>query len=85
VDGLIDAVAGALGLGGDNGKQDTSVPPATKRTISIDGVELKPEVDKQVASVTVVDRLRMPDSFVIVFRDPTSGIQIGRASCRERV
>jgi phage protein D len=74
VDGLIDAVAGALGLGGDNGKQDTSVPPATKRTISIDGVELKPEVDKQVASVTVVDRLRMPDSFVIVFRDPTSGI-----------
>ena len=74
MDGLLDAVGSALGLGGGDGKADPGLPPVTKRTISIGGVELQPEVDKQIATVTVVDRLRMPDSFVIVFRDPTNGI-----------
>jgi phage protein D/phage baseplate assembly protein gpV len=71
---LINAAAGALGLGGDGGATDPGLPPVTKRTISVNGRELTPEVDKEVAWVTVIDRLRMPDSFVIVFRDPTTGI-----------
>ena len=74
VDGLISAAAGALGLGGDGGATDPGLPPVTKRVISVNGNELTPEVDKEIAWVTVIDRLRMPDSFVIVFRDPTSGI-----------
>jgi phage protein D/phage baseplate assembly protein gpV len=70
-------------LGGGGGAADTGLPPATQRTIKIDGVALDDAVDEQVVSVTVIDRLRMPDSFVLVFRDPghdvlsTAGIEIG--------
>src|SRR6185369_13105744 len=53
---------------------DPGLPPVTKRTITIDGTELAPAIDQQIASVTVIDRLRMPDAFVIVFRDPSQGI-----------
>ncbi|MEA2675352.1 MAG: hypothetical protein QOI92_2544 [Chloroflexota bacterium] len=75
VDSLISAAAGALGLGsGDGASTDPGLPPVTKRIISVNGTRLRPEVDKDVAWVTVIDRLRMPDSFVIVFRDPTTGI-----------
>ena len=36
---LINAAAGALGLGGDGGATDPGLPPVTKRTISVDGRE----------------------------------------------
>lgn len=71
VDSLIDAASSALGLGGGGGSSDPSLPPVTKRTIEIEGVELKSDIDRQITNVTVIDRLRMPDSFIIVFRDPT--------------
>jgi phage protein D len=74
VDGLVSAAAGALGLGGGDGATDPNKQPTTTRIISVDGTQLTPEVDKQIAWVTVIDRLRMPDSFVIVFRDPTNDI-----------
>ena len=74
VDALAGMAAGALGLGGDGGSTDPGLPPVTKRVISVEGTPLADEIDKQVAWVTVIDRLRMPDSFVIVFRDPTTGI-----------
>lgn len=70
-------------LGGGGGAADTGLPPATQRIIEIDGTELDEEIDQQVVSVTVIDRLRMPDSFVLVFRDPghdileTAGVKIG--------
>lgn len=71
VDALIDAAASALGLGGGGGSSDPSLPPVTKRTITVDGTELKSDIDGQITNVTVIDRLRMPDSFILVFRDPT--------------
>jgi phage protein D len=74
VDGLLDAASSALGLSGGGGSSDPGLPPVTKRSISVDGTELADDVDKQIATVTVVDRLRMPDSFIIVFRDPTRDI-----------
>jgi phage protein D len=61
---------GALSdLLGGGGASDKSVPPATQRVIEIDGTELADEIDALVESVIVVDRLRMPDSFVLVIRD----------------
>jgi phage protein D len=74
VDALVSAAAGALGLGGSDGTADPNKQPITKRIISVDGTELKPEIDRQISSVTVIDRLRMPDSFVIVLRDPTTDV-----------
>jgi phage protein D/phage baseplate assembly protein gpV len=44
--------------------------PAVKRQIDIDGSELAPEIDIQLESVLVADRLAMPDMFELVFRDP---------------
>ena len=70
-------------LGGGAGGADTGLPPAMQRVIEIDGTELSEELDRLVESVVVVDRLRMPDSFVLVLRDPgravleEAGIKIG--------
>ena len=44
--------------------------PAIERRIEIDGTELDAEVDAQLERVVVVDRLAMPDTFVLYFRDP---------------
>src|SRR5258708_1838895 len=74
IDALAGAAAGALGLGGGDGATDPNKQPITKRILSVDGTELKPEIDRRISSVTVIDRLRMPDSFVIVFRDPTNDV-----------
>jgi phage protein D len=53
---------------------------ATQRIIEIDGSELRPEADSQLESALVVDRLAMPDMFVLVFRDPTRDV-LSRAGC----
>lgn len=44
--------------------------PAIERRIEVDGTELDAEVDAQLERVEVVDRLAMPDTFVLYFRDP---------------
>lgn len=64
----IGALADMLGGGSAGG--DKGLPPATRRVIEVDGTELDETIDHQIVNVTVIDRLRMPDSFVIVLRDP---------------
>ncbi len=57
---------------------------ASGRTIEVEGSALATDVDAQIESALVVDRLAMPDMFVIVFRDPArdvlgrAGLDIGR-------
>jgi len=68
----IGAIADMLGGGAAGGNKN--LPPSTRRLIEIDGSELDREIDHQVLSVTVIDRLHMPDSFVIVLRDPKHAI-----------
>lgn len=67
---------GALGdlLGGGGGAADTGLTPAIKRVIEIDGSELDEDVNTQLERVVVVDRLRMPDSCELVFRDPSRNV-----------
>lgn len=43
---------------------------AIQRRIEVDGTVLDSEVDAQLERVEVVDRLAMPDTFVLYFRDP---------------
>jgi phage protein D len=56
----------------------------TAKVVEIDGAALTPEVEAQLDSVLVVDRLAMPDTFTIVFRDPSrdilgkAGLEIGK-------
>jgi phage protein D/phage baseplate assembly protein gpV len=78
----IGALADALGLGG-GGAPDPNLPPVTKSVIEVGGKKLDEAIEKLLVSVTVVDRLRMPDAFVIVFRDEahtvldTAGFKVG--------
>jgi len=65
---IADAVAGALGGAGET--PIDGVAPGVRRKIKVGGTALTPEIDGQVESVVVLDRIRMPDSFVITFRDP---------------
>ena len=51
---------------------------ASGRTIEVEGSALAADVDAQIESALVVDRLAMPDMFVIVFRDPARDV-LGRA------
>jgi phage protein D len=44
--------------------------PAIERQILIDGIALNPRLDAQLERVVVVDRLAMPDTFVLSFSDP---------------
>ncbi|HEY6569127.1 MAG TPA: VgrG-related protein [Candidatus Limnocylindrales bacterium] len=48
------------------------------RLIEIDGSKLADDIDGQLESATVVDRLAMPDMFALVFRDPGKDV-LGRA------
>ena len=56
---------------------------AIQREIEIDGSRLPDNVLIHLESTTVIDRLTMPDTFTLVFRDPdrnilsTAGIQVG--------
>lgn len=45
--------------------------PAMQRLIEVDGSELAADIEGQLESALVVDRLAMPDTFALVFRDPT--------------
>ena len=49
-----------------------------QRIVEIDGTELAADVESQLESALVVDRLAMPDMFTLVFRDPNRDI-LGRA------
>jgi phage protein D/phage baseplate assembly protein gpV len=57
--------------------------PATQRVVEIDGAELSPEFERQLESAVVIDRLALPDTFSLIFRDPErdilsrAGIEIG--------
>jgi len=81
---LASAAAGALGIGGGSDKPAADTAPVVVRKIKVAGTALKDDVDVNVESVIVQDRLRMPDSFVITFRDPNrdmlskSKIDIGK-------
>jgi uncharacterized protein involved in type VI secretion and phage assembly len=52
--------------------------------IRVDSTQLPPAVDGALESATVIDRLHMPDTFTLVFRDPqrdvleTAKIEIGK-------
>ena len=51
-----------------------STTTASGRVIEVEGSALAEAVDAQIESALVVDRLAMPDMFVVVFRDPTRDI-----------
>jgi len=51
---------------------------SSQRTVEVDGSELASDVEVQLESVLVVDRLAMPDMFVLAFRDPDRDV-LGRA------
>ncbi len=57
---------------------------STQRIVEIEGAELAPDVERQLESALVVDRLAMPDMFTLVFRDPgrdvlgRAGLEVGR-------
>ena len=65
---LGDAIGGLLG-GGDS-EPVPGLVPTVRRQIKVEGAALPEEIDNQVQSVIVTDRLRMPDSFVLTFHDP---------------
>lgn len=54
-----------------------------QKVIKVEGSDLEPEVANQLESVVVIDRLAMPDTFALVFRDPNrqildkAGLDIG--------
>jgi uncharacterized protein involved in type VI secretion and phage assembly len=52
----------------------------TQRDIAIEGSKLAADVDAEIESVVVTDRLTMADTFVIIFRDPAKDI-LTRAGC----
>lgn len=70
---IADLLGGAAGGGGEGPSM-----PSIDRKIEVDGKELDEDVDQQLERVTVVDRLAMPDMFILVFRDPARDI-LGRA------
>jgi uncharacterized protein involved in type VI secretion and phage assembly len=51
-----------------------TVTASTSRVVELDGSELAPDIDAQLESAVVVDRLTMPDTFTLVFRDPDRDI-----------
>ncbi len=57
---------------------------STQRIVEVEGAELAPDVEHQLESALVVDRLAMPDMFTLVFRDPErdilgrAGLEVGR-------
>ena len=65
---LGDAIGGLLGGGGS--EPVPGLVPTVRRQIKVEGTALSEEIDNQVESVIVTDRLRMPDSFVLTLRDP---------------
>src|SRR5262245_4010135 len=58
--------------------------PSSQRVIEVGGAQITPDVDGALESAIVIDRLHMPDTFVMTFRDPqrdvleSAGIEIGK-------
>src|SRR5512144_483283 len=58
--------------------------PSSQRVIEVESSQISPEVDGQLESATVIDRLHLPDTFTLVFRDPqrdvleSASIKIGK-------
>ena len=48
--------------------------PSVQRSVEVDDKPLSAEIDACLEAVTVIDRLAMPDSFVLVFRDPAHDV-----------
>ncbi|MEO8274530.1 MAG: VgrG-related protein, partial [Chloroflexota bacterium] len=77
--GLVDMVSGGAAGGGT----DSKLPPVTRSVIEVAGKKLDEAIEKLLINVTVIDRLRMPDAFVIAFRDEahtvleTAGFKVG--------
>jgi phage protein D/phage baseplate assembly protein gpV len=62
-----------------------NAPPAISRVIEVEGSALAPDIDEQLERAVVIDRLAMPDTFELVFRDPgnrdileRAGLKIGK-------
>jgi phage protein D len=51
-----------------------AVVESAARIVEVDSTKLEDDVDGQLASATVIDRLHMPDTFTLVFRDPERDI-----------
>lgn len=79
----IGAIADLVGGGGGGAGPDPNLPPVTKSVVQVGGKPLDEAIEKLLISVTVIDRLRMPDAFVIVLRDEahtaldTAGFKVG--------
>jgi uncharacterized protein involved in type VI secretion and phage assembly len=77
---VLDAVAELFGAGGGGASGGL---PSIKRQIEVAGKALKESIDEHLERVTVIDRLAMPDTFELVFRDPghevlkEAGLEIG--------
>jgi phage protein D/phage baseplate assembly protein gpV len=57
------------------------VATAVQRVVEVDGAKLEADIEGQLESVLVVDRLAMPDTFTLVFRDPSRDV-LGRAKLK---
>ena len=81
IGGAVDLVSGASDAAG--GGTDSKLPPITNSVIEVGGKKLDEATEKLLINVTVIDRLRMPDAFVIAFRDEahtaleTGGFKVG--------
>ncbi len=79
--GAVDLVSGGGAAAG--GGTDSKLPPITNSVIQVGGKPLDEAIEKLLINVTVIDRLRMPDAFVIAFRDEahtvldTAGFKVG--------
>ena len=60
-----------------------AVVESAARVVEVDSTKLEDDVDGQLASATVIDRLQMPDTFTLVFRDPERDI-LERAKLDDR-
>lgn len=80
IGGVVDLVSGGDAAAGGT---DSKLPPITNSVIEVGGKKLDEATEKLLINVTVIDRLRMPDAFVIAFRDEahtvldTAGFKVG--------
>lgn len=65
----IGALGGLLGGGGSSAMAE-GIAPVVQRKVKVNGSPLADDIDARIETVVVQDRVRMPDSFVITFRDP---------------
>src|SRR4029078_2651935 len=51
-----------------------AVVESAARVVEVDSTKLEDDVDGQLSSAMVIDRLHMPDTFTLVFHHPESDI-----------